>query len=204
MRSFIQPSAILIMFCILCLAPGRNASAQASAAQVLDTARLGEQLDYIQEHTRIYNDFRAIREDLFQKMKRNAADSLARARGEIARLNGVLATSAAEMKALNADLQKSREERDEAIRTKDSFSLLGIQMNKAIYNTVMWIIVLGLAVLSVFLFLFFKRSNAVTQQTRKELENTREEFDDYKKTSREKYEKLVVSHHNEIMKLKRS
>jgi hypothetical protein len=44
----------------------------------------------------------------------------------------------------------------------------------------------------------------VTTQTRKELNNIQEEYDTYRKDSREKYEKLVVSHHNEMMKLKRS
>lgn len=171
--------------------------------EVMDTASLREQLDYIQERTRIYNDYRAIREDIFQKMKSNAIDSISQARTVIAGLNEELEESSREIEALNTDLQKAREERDRAIRTKDSLSFLGIQMNKAIYNSIMWIIVLGLAVLAALLFLLFKRTRVVTLQTRKELEETREEYESYRKTAREKYEKLVVSHHNEIMKLKR-
>ena len=56
-----------------------------------------------------------------------------------------------------------------AIRTKDSFSFLGIKMHKAIYNTIMWIIVLGLVLVGVILFLTFKRGHVVTSQTKKEL-----------------------------------
>lgn len=204
MRSTIQPSAILILGILLFSYTGRPSLAQTSMLQVMDTARLGDQLDYIQEHTRIYNDFRAIREDVFQKMKRNTMDSVTRSSREITRLNEMLSTSTKEIQTLNSDLLTVKEERDQAIRNRDSLSFLGIQMNKAVYNTIMWVIVLGLAVLAAILFLFFKRSHVITQQTRKELENTREEFESHKKSSREKYEKLVISHHNEIMKLKRS
>jgi hypothetical protein len=42
----------------------------------------------------------------------------------------------------------------------------------------------------------------ITVENKKELDETRESFENYKKEARERYEKLVVSHHNEIMKLK--
>jgi biopolymer transport protein ExbB/TolQ len=77
-------------------------------------------------------------------------------------------------------------------------------MNKAVYNSVMWFIILGLAALSIIMFVLFRRSFAVTSQTKNELNAALEEFGQYRKNSREKYEKLVVSHHNEIMKLKNS
>lgn len=203
MRSSIRHIAILLSVLILSVCGLRPSAAQ-TMPEVMDTARLQEQLNYIQDRTRIYNDFRAIREDIFQRMKRNAIDSLSQARSEIAGLNGQLESADEEISKLNREMVNVKEERDEAIRTKDSFSFLGIQINKILYNTIMWVIVLGLAALAVILFLLFKRTHAVTLQTRRELENTREEFESYRKSSREKYEKLVVSHHNEIMKLKRS
>jgi septal ring factor EnvC (AmiA/AmiB activator) len=204
MRAIIRPCAILVTGWILCVSTLQPSLAQTSMPEVMDTARLGEQLDYIQEHTRIYNDYRAIREDIFQRVKRNTMDSIARARGEIAGLNEALERSGREVETLQADLQNVKEERDRAIRNRDSLSFLGIQMNKTIYNMIMWVIVAGLAALAVILFLLFKRSHVVTVQTRRELEETRDEYESYRKSAREKYEKLVVSHHNEIMKLKRS
>ena len=77
-------------------------------------------------------------------------------------------------------------------------------MNKAVYNSVMWFIVLGLAALAVIMLVLFRRSHIVTSQTKNGLKATQEEFDQYRKNAREKLEKLVVSHHHEIMKLKNS
>ena len=178
--------------------------AQYTMPPVLDTASLESQLEYLQERTRIYNDYRAIRDDMFLKIKQNSLDSLNGAKLEILRLKSELTEKEVEIDILNTDLSRTKNERDQAIRTKDSFSILGLQIQKALYNSIMWIIVLGLAVTGVLLFLMFKRSFAVTSQTRKELETTQDEFEEYRKSSREKYEKLVISHHNEIMKLKRS
>jgi uncharacterized membrane protein len=190
--------ACLIIVCI------QTADAQYTMPAVMDSATLESQLDYIQERTRIYNDFRAIRDDIFLRMKQNSLDSLNGAKLDIERLNSELTERNVQIDILNSDLSRAKNERDQAIRTKDSFSFLGIQLHKTLYNTIMWIIVLGLAFVVVILFLMFKRSHTVTSTTRKELESIQEEYEDYRKTSREKYEKLVVSHHNEIMRLKRS
>ncbi|RPI46183.1 MAG: hypothetical protein EHM46_00895 [Bacteroidetes bacterium] len=178
--------------------------AQYNMPQELDTASLRSQLNYIENRTRIYDDFRAIREDLFQKMKENIEDTLMVTHTEIEQLNRTLVEKNQQITGLNSDLETIRGERDDAIRNRDSFSFLGIKMNKAIYNSIMWFMVLGLAVLAVLLFLLFKRSHDVTAHKRKELEITLEEFEEYRKSSREKYEKMVVNHHNEMMKLKRS
>jgi septal ring factor EnvC (AmiA/AmiB activator) len=200
------PRNVLILAGALCLflAGMQNAKGQSDALPVLDSASLEQQMEFLTERTRIYDNYRAIRDDIFLKMTRNSVDSLNREKLETARLNSELSERDQQISSLNGELDRTKEERDQAIRTKDSFVFLGIEIQKGLYNTIMWILVLGLIALGVVLFLMFKRSFAVTNQTRKELETIQEEYEEYRKSSREKYEKLVVSHHNEIMKLKRS
>jgi Fe2+ transport system protein B len=191
----------LALICLFFI-PIQISSAQAGLPEVLDTASLSSQMDYLNDRTRVYEGYRAIREDIFQKMKQNVVDSLEREKQKVAQLQGELTQRDAQIATLTSDLSQAKNEREEAIRTKNSLSLLGIQMQKGLYNTVMWIIVLGLAALAGILFLMFKRSFIVTSQTKKELKTIQEEFDEHRKSAREKYEKLVISHHNEIMKLK--
>lgn len=200
---YLSTATILAIFC-LSMVSVQSLNAQYVTPSILDTASLESQLTYIQERTRIYNDFRAIREDIFLKMKGNALDSLNEAKLEIATLNSRLTERNFQIETLNSDLGRAKNERDEAIRNKDSFSFLGMQLNKIFYNTIVWFIILGLAVLAVSLFLLYKRTRIITVQTKKEFNEIQDEFEAHKKSSREKYEKLVVSHHSEIMKLKRS
>ncbi len=199
---FHRTIAVLSLGIALLLAGGGAALAQGTA-EPLDTATLEGQLDYLQNRTRIYENFRAIREDMFQKIKRNSIDSLNAAKLDIATLNSELTERNVEIESLNTDLGRARNERDQAIRTKDSFTLLGMEMNKGVYSTILWIVILALAVFGAVMFLLFKRAHVVTSQTGRELETLKEEYEEYKKGAREKYEKLVVSHHNELMKMKK-
>jgi len=176
--------------------------AQTNTPEVLDTATLQQQLDYMEERMNIYNGYRAVRDDIFLKMNKNSLDSLMAAKSEISQLESTLETTRSEMTSLEQTLQQTSEDRDQAIKNKNSLSFIGIQMNKVAYNSIMWIIVLALAALLVILFLSFKRSFVVTRQTTKDLEEIREEFESYRQQSRERYEKLVVQHHQEVLKLK--
>ena len=118
----------LWMVIVLIIASWESASGQ-SIQEVQDSASLENQLNYVEDHTRIYDNFRAVREDIFQKMKTNSIDSLNSAKLEIATLNSELTERNVEIETLNTELGRVKNERDQAIRTKDSFTLLGIEMN---------------------------------------------------------------------------
>jgi len=203
MNSTCRKTIFSLAIACLFLIPAQSLLAQSPMPAILDSASLESQMKYLKDRTRIYNGFRAVRDDIFLKMQENALDSLNKEKLEVARLSSELTERNFEIETLNSDLARAKKERDQAIRTKDSFSVLGIQMQKGLYNSILWIIVLVLIIVGVMLFLMFKRSFVVSTQTKKELENIQEEYEDYRKTSREKYEKLVVTHHSEIMKLKR-
>jgi hypothetical protein len=179
-----------------------HVQAQNRTLEILDTATLQQQMDHLGQRMNIYDGYRAVRDDIFLKMMKNSLDSLNTAKGEISRLESTVETLRSDKVSLDRTLQQVTEERDLAIKNKNSLSLLGINMNKLAYNTIMWFIVLALVALLVILFMIFKRSFVVTRQTTKDLEETREEFDNYRQQSRERYEKLVVQHHKEILKLK--
>lgn len=176
--------------------------AQDSEQDVLQSGNLSEQYDYVQRRTRIYEGFRAVREDMFQKLKTNSLDSLRQARMEtqsyITRLN----QANARMDSLSLELSEALNERDQAIGEKDSISLLGIPVNKTFYNVMLWSIIGGLVILAAIIFFLFKRSHRITRQVSREMNDLQEEYDEYRKTSRERFEKQSIDHFNELRKLK--
>lgn len=202
-KKLLHRSAFLI-FTVLLFATAPPLQAQSGALAVQDSAALEAQLDYIHENTRIYNDYRAIREDVFQKLMRNIRDTLTVSRREAVQLSSKISEQESQIEILQTELTRANYEREDAIKNRDSLSFLGIQMKKGIYNTIMWLIVLGLAALALIMFTLFKRAHMLTREVKDQLGSTRDEYEEYRKSSREKYEKLVVSHHNEIMKLKNS
>jgi len=204
MKRTIFKNATILLFTGLFISMIQVVDAQSGASAVLDSALLEAQLDYIHENTRVYNDYRAIRDDIFLKLRRNVKDTLNATKLEVEELNSRLTERNFLIESLNTDLTRTKNEKDEAIRNRDGLTFIGIQMNKTLYSSIMWFIILGLAALAILMVMLFRRSNLVTKEVKKELQVSQEEFELYRKSSREKYEKLVVSHHNEIMRLKNS
>ncbi len=204
MKRTILKNATILLFTGLFISMLQVVDAQSGASAVLDSALLEAQLDYIHENTRVYNDYRAIRDDIFLKLRRNVKDTLNATKLEVEELNSRLTERNFLIESLNTDLTRTKNEKDEAIRNRDSLTFIGIQMNKTLYSSIMWFIILGLAALAILMVMLFRRSNLITKEVKKELQVSQEEFDQYRKSSREKYEKLVVSHHSEIMRLKNS
>ncbi|TVR72537.1 MAG: hypothetical protein EA408_06240 [Marinilabiliales bacterium] len=177
-------------------------SGQAVLPGILETGTLPEQLDYIEDRTRIYNDFRAIREDMFQAIKRNSIDSLEGLKGEIEELTSDLVDRIENIDSLTVLLANTREELSLAVRNRDSIAFLGIPMSKTTYNLIVWFIIAGLLALLVLGSLAFFRNRVVTLRVQEDLEELKEEFDSYRNSSREQREKLVLDHFNEIKRLK--
>lgn len=170
--------------------------------EVMTNGTIAEQLDYIQQRTNIYNNFRAVREDIFQSLKRNTLDSLIATNNKVKELENQITGTNKGQDSLNVVLNKTREDLNYAIKNRNNLLFLGISMNKILYNVIMWSLVIGLIVLIIFLGMLHLRNHKITRLSRKELSELKDEFESYRKTSREKLEKLVIDHFNEIKKLK--
>lgn len=175
---------------------------QTPIPDVLDKGTLKEQMKYIEEKTRIYEDYRAIREDMFQKIKKNSVDSLTKAKNRITGFITLAGNLNSRIDSLNSSLNVTKEELKEVSRTKNSISFFGIKLDKIAYNAIMWTIVAALIFLLVIGYLTFERNRAITLNTKKELKEFTEEFEEYRKKTRLDREKMSMDHFKEIQKLK--
>jgi len=75
-----------LLLLVLFLLPIARGSGQTTMPEVLENGTFTEQMDYIEQRTRIYENYRAIREDMFQKIMKNSLDSLNSAKREISGL----------------------------------------------------------------------------------------------------------------------
>jgi preprotein translocase subunit SecF len=163
---------------------------------------LKEQLKYLEDRTRIYENYRAIREDMFQKLKDNVTDTLSATNRRIAKLNKTTLLLNQTIDSLRTDLESTKTRLEEMSSTKNSIRVIGMEVNKSTYNRIMWTILSGLVAILLLGFLVFKRNLSQTSNTNKELHELKNEFEAYRKTSREAREKLTMDHFNEIKRLK--
>jgi chaperonin cofactor prefoldin len=168
----------------------------------LTTVPIKDQLNTIESRTRIYDNFRAVREDMFQKIKKNVNDTLSAMHQKIQSLNRQEATLNTTIDSLNSKLNTTQSDLNTVTKSKNSVSLLGMQIDKGAYNSIMWSVIIILLFLLLVGFLVFKRNQRVVINRNKDLEDLKAEFEAYRKTSREAREKMALQHFNELKKLR--
>jgi preprotein translocase subunit SecF len=191
----------LLILAVLAIAVIR-VTGQSTLPDDLTKNPLKEQFKYLEDRTRIYENYRAIREDMFQKLKANVADTLSAAGFKIAGLNKTLSSSNLKVDSLNNVVGTTKTRLEEMTRTKNSIRVIGMEVNKSAYNSIMWTILVGLIAVLLLGFLVFRRNLSAASNIKKELHELKNEFEAYRKTSREAREKLTMDHFNEIKRLK--
>src|SRR5690606_598574 len=101
--------------------------------------------------------------------------------GEIADLKAKEGSQQATVDAITDSLALVQTELQTAQREKDSFSFVGLSLQKSTYSLIMWGIVLVLATaLAIFIYRF-NQSHVVTQDTKKAIGTLQDEFDQHRK-----------------------
>jgi hypothetical protein len=179
-----------------------KATGQTTMPDEFQSGSLKDQLNYLDEHTKIYDNFRAIREDMFQKLKKNVSDTSSLSHNKIMGLNKTKSVLNHTIDSLRSNLETTKTSLDETIKSKNSLSVLGIEVNKETYNKLMWSILAILVAALVIGFLVFKRNLTAISNTKNEYQDLKNEFEAYRKSSREAREKLTMDHFNEIKRIK--
>lgn len=192
---------IALLFAVLSLTFS-NVSGQTKTPEELSTGTIREQIEHIEKKTRIYDNFRAVREDMFQKINRNVLDTLSAQKGRVTDLTKLTTSLNAKNDSLNVLLESTRNDLARVTSSKNKISVLGLEINKKAYNSIMWSLVGGLLVLMAMGFLIFKRNLVVLNRTEKDLKELKDEFEAYKQFSRQAREKLEMDNFRALQKLK--
>ena len=178
------------------------AAGQTRMPDELTTGTIREQINYIENKTRIYDDFRAIREDMFRKINGNILDTLTAEKSRVTALKELTTALNEKTDSLNLLLGSTRNSLNEVTSTKNKISVLGLEINKKAYNAFMWILVGALLFVMVIGFLIFKRNLVVLLRTEKDLKELKDEFAAYRQSSRIAREKVEMDLFRANQKLK--
>ena len=124
---------MIVAIMLLGTATGRS---QVTIPEIFKKGTLTEQMNYLEEKTRIYENYRAIREDMFQLVKNNAVDSLLEAKNKIVEFSGLNSSLIIRIDSLKNILGTTKEQLKEATRTKNSIRVIGFGVNKVAYNSI--------------------------------------------------------------------
>lgn len=163
-----------------------------------DELSIPEQFNYAIDKSSNFQDYKVIKQAWMTKLKANTIDTLSALKSNFSTVKAQLDQKSATIEGLRTELSNAQT----GLLEKNSFSLLGIMLSKAAYDSIMWSIIIGLLVALGFLAAAFKRSYSVTAQTKKDLNEAKEEFESYRKKALKSKEEAVRQLYDEINKYK--
>jgi len=177
-------------------------SAQADLSSMFDTLSLKNQFEYVYDKSESYERYKVVKMATLNLLKKSSIDSvtvykeqLKQRTSEIDNLKSTIETKDGQIKELSENL-------DATTTSKNSMVLLGAEISKGLYGSIMWGLVAGLLVFVVVLFLMFKRSNSITSETKSRLKEVEEEFENHRKSALKREQKIARELMDEKLKHK--
>ncbi|UCH15171.1 MAG: hypothetical protein JSV22_04185 [Bacteroidales bacterium] len=160
------------------------------------------QFNYVLYRSEKYEDFKMVKAWWLYTLKAQVLDTLKALHSDFRDSLNLLSVKKAEIDSLTKAKQALNDELEMALKEKSSIKLLGIKTDKVIYNSIMWLIIATLLVFLIIFIIFYKRSHAVTASIKSELDETREEYEDYRKRALVREQQVVRELYDEILKYK--
>ncbi len=166
----------------------------------LESGTISSQYNYLWESSNRYQDHRVVKAFKLNKFKDNVLDSLKALQLNIRELNSQVTSKNSDNSELGTTIETLNYQLTAAIDEKDKFSILGTTTSKSSFKSIFWVITLGLSALLLFIFFRLKSKVAVAKETRRNFTLLEEEYEDFKKRSREKEQVLARQLQDEINK----
>lgn len=162
-----------------------------------------DQFRTIIETSSRYQDFKVVKEVSLNSLRTNVLDTLKKLRATLNNSNNTIAGHQANMDSVKAQLKSTNDKLENTFKEKNSIRFLGILMSKEAYSRTMWVIIGLLAIVLVIFIILFKRSNKITIQNKQDLQETRDEFEKFRKRALQREQELSRNHLAELNKYRK-
>ena len=156
----------------------------------LKSGTIDSQFDFIYGASNNFQEYKVVKRTNLDQLKSNILDSMRTMRKEVGDLKLLIVSGKDSINNLKTSLVNAEAEKQVAIDEKDNFSFLGMGIHKAVYSSLMWILVAVLAgALGIFSFQYF-RSFKKIKKAQKDLAEVQEEYDNHRKNMLDRERKL--------------
>ena len=159
-----------------------SASAQSDSLQV--------RYDELMQKSETYEQFKVIRTTRLDALWGEVQDSIRVYQRRLSSAAVETDRLSSKIDELEGELTQIKTNLDETEAQLGQISFLGADVNVTLYHTIVWAIILALAVLIVIVYGMFLRANAVTRTTSNDLAALKDEFEQLKERSREREIKI--------------
>jgi len=177
---------LYLVFTVLVFSAG-NALAQTNTA-IADT--IDSQFEHVIESSGTYQEYKVIKIRRINDLRETTRNQIVMLEQQIDSLHKKITTQQSQADQLHQKLDQANADITQLTKRKDEFSFLGTAIQKDTYSTMVWSIILVLAiVLAVFIYKF-KQSHNITTEARNNLSDKEQELNNFRKKALEEQQKL--------------
>lgn len=179
----------LLSFLVIC---GTTAFSQENSefGSSLNTGTIVSQFEYIYRTSNNFQEYEVVKKSNLEALKSHILDSLKVYKDQIVMLKSEKTAQADSVLLLSGELARAVKEKEEAIDAKESFSFLGMNIQKTLYSSIMWIIVAVLGGMLLFFSMQYFKSSGRIRKAQKDLEDLQGEFEQHRKNALDRERKL--------------
>lgn len=159
--------------------------------QKLKTSPLDSQFVYLNLQSRNQDkDFKIIRKTNLDIIRQNVKDSLSIYKKQISALKGDASSTEGSINGLQDSVKNLSAALEIEQNKTDSISFLGIQFSKSSYHTMVWVIIIVLAVALFAILAAFRKAKVDTDESKQTVDELQEELQNLRKKSMEREQQL--------------
>lgn len=196
-------SRIFSIFFILIFVFGNAQTASKDSLPASINGNLTQQFDYVFQKSNSFQEYKVIKKEYFALLKKNSNDSVNRFKKEVEQLKLQFSAYDENLQSLKDTLATTKSTLEEMKNAQNSMNFLGISVAKSSYIMIMWGIVLLLLFLTLIIFFRYKSAKTIANESLRSFEKLEEDFEDFKRKSLEKEQKLGRQLQDEINKHKK-
>ena len=189
----------------LCLVFSGFAQEVEADSTAIEAKTIVDEYNEIIDNSGSYQEYKVIKKTALADFRVQLSDRKEAFETEISALEKEITNQTKEIKDLKAQLSSTQNSLAEVEEKKDSMQLFGNNLNKVVYQTIVFGII-GVLLLILIIVLIKYKSNAVaTKEAKETLNRTEKDFEDYKRNALEKQQKLgrqLQDEKNKVSKLK--
>ena len=176
----------------------------AQETTIEDTNTIENQFDKIYRKSTTYQVYKVISKDSYQQLKSNVLDSLKSSKKNISKKESLLIAERNSIKETKELLAKTELELNDSLSKENSISVAGFQLSKTTYNLTLWSIIIAMLLALTYFIFKFSKSNVLTKEAKSNLIEVEQEFEQHRKKTLEREQKLRRQLQDEINKQRNS
>ena len=163
---------------------------------------LNSQFDYLLKKSTSYNNYKIVLKDTYLRIQKNVQDTVFNYKEQTFLLKNEVKQLQTSTTLLQEQAEQLQKELDASEAEKNSITIIGMRLQKSLYNLTLIASLLVLFSATLFFIYKYRNSNRLTRAANKSLSETQLEFSSYQKNALKRQQELNRKLQDEILKKK--